>query len=105
MDACAKIKTYLDLIDPKINEMLLTTSSLISGSFVLYHYLKENNINPGFEPTDIDIYVSRENGYNNFNAWYDSYVANLPNKDDYNKYDFDCSCWSGDPIHGCYLKN
>ena len=40
-----KLKEYIDNIDPRINKILKETGAIISGSTVMYFYLKEHNIN------------------------------------------------------------
>ncbi len=41
----------------RFQTLLQTTNSIVAGSSALALYLKQNDIEPGFEPTDIDIWI------------------------------------------------
>lgn len=46
-----------DIAFPRFQHLLQTTPSLLAGSSALALYLKENGMDPGYEPGDMDIWV------------------------------------------------
>lgn len=46
-----------DIAFPRFQHLLKTTPSLLAGSSALALYLKENGIDPGYEPGDMDIWI------------------------------------------------
>ena len=46
-----------DIAFPRFQHLLQTTPSLLAGSSALALYLKENGIDPGYEPGDMDIWI------------------------------------------------
>jgi len=53
--------TSYELPFAPFRELLSTTNSLVAGSAPLALYLQQNNVEPGFEPGDIDIWVEDTN--------------------------------------------
>ncbi len=46
-----------DLDFKKFQDIMISTNALVAGSAALALYLKQNGIEPGFEPNDLDIWV------------------------------------------------
>jgi hypothetical protein len=64
------IENYLNTIDPQIVQLLKQSNAKLSGSIVLYYIMNELNLNPNFEPNDIDIFVNDKCGMNAFIDWF-----------------------------------
>lgn len=92
-----KLKEYIDNIDPEINMILKNKGAVISGSTALYFYLKENDIDPGFELSDIDIYMGYKNGYGKLMDLYEKLFKDQPEYVDFGA----ISCYSGQPFTPC----
>jgi hypothetical protein len=55
------IQEYLQSMHCNIIPFIKKVNGIISGSTVLYYYMKENGLNPTFTPGDIDIYYLNNN--------------------------------------------
>jgi len=65
------IEEHLSYISPLFIPLLQNNDIIISGSTAVYYCMKYNNINPGFIPDDIDVFVghkSKEQGESFFKS-------------------------------------
>ena len=87
-----------DIAFPRFQHLLRTTPSLLAGSAALALYLKENGIDPGYEPGDMDIWVLEydvsgtmmETLFRHFLFEFGYYFQNVFEHDEHNngQYDF-----------------
>jgi hypothetical protein len=63
------IEEYINNIDPNLLAFIKENNLIVSGSSALYYYMIENDLDPGFKPTDLDIYCHLDNKI-------DEYVTN-----------------------------
>jgi len=52
------IEEFLDSVSPKLRYFLRKEDAVVSGSTAVYYYMKKNDLNPQFEPSDIDMYTT-----------------------------------------------
>lgn len=54
------IDDYLNHISPKLLKFIRDSNMVVSGSTALYYYMKLQGLEPGFNPDDVDIYLSKK---------------------------------------------
>lgn len=87
---------HCNAISPDFIPMLKATGAKLSGSTVLYFALKALGVEPGFELSDLDFYVSKTCGLVEFNEWFDKSVESGLIKTTTGGASPQISCYSGD---------